>query len=130
MADSTPIVSPLFDFGVIINVQLRDDASGVLSPCTTGATDGFLATGNAADAVAIDATFISTGIYVGANGGDLIPGDWFFPIDAAVFTVAKCRAAFVAIDGTVSPVYFIARRVSGYRGSVKCKYVDARKIGT
>lgn len=118
----TPIVSPLNDFGRIINIQTRG-SDGVLAALTTGTVTGFIANSNAGDAAAYDAGWSVSGTYVGANGGDLVAGDWFFSIDAAVLTVALCRAAF----GNGETPYFIAQRTNGFRRYVKCKYSEADK---
>lgn len=119
---SAPIVSPLNDFGIIINAQMRDATTGVLGPVTTGSMTGFLAKSSLGDAAAYDASWSVSGVYVGASGGDLVAGDWFFSIDAAALTVALCRAAFAS-----ATPYFIAQRTSGFRRYVKCKFVDGDK---
>lgn len=121
MSATPPIVSPLNDFSIIVNVQMRDDTTAALAPVTTGTMTGFIAASNAADATAYDAGWSVAGRYVGASGGDLVAGDWYFAIDAAALTVALCRAAF----GAGAVPYFIAQKTNGFRRYVKCKYRES-----
>jgi hypothetical protein len=117
---STPVLSPANDFGLIANLQDFSRTTGVKFPLTTGTVTAFLATSNAADAVAADSSLSMSAVYVGAQVGRH-PGDWLVFWDATDLTLALLDPLFAA-----ATPYLIITYPAGIRVFAELAYLPTK----
>lgn len=110
-------LAPLNDFNRYVDIE-EVNASGVVVPLTSGTVTGFLATTNASDATAADATLSASLTYVGGANG--LPAErWLFQLDAAVLTKTLLDTHF----GESGVAYLIVKKDNGIRRWERLEYV-------
>jgi len=97
----TPILYPLNDLSVAMGPFETVTTLGVHTPITAGTISGFLATTDAPDAIAADATLAVANLsYIGGqpkgDGTNWAAGWWLIQFDAAVLTAALLNTLFAA----------------------------------
>lgn len=106
---------PLNDLAFFVKLQEVSTSTGAKSPLTTGTVTAFLATSNAADAIAADPTLSVSATHISG-------GKWLVFFDASVLTLSLLEGLFAA----VTP-YLIVQQSNGFRVYEELVYSESRE---
>lgn len=107
-------LSPLNDLAFFAKLQQVSTSTGAKTPLTSGTVTAFLATSNAADATAADASLSVSAVHVTG-------GKWLVFFDASVLTLTLLETHFAS----VTP-YLIIEQEDGFRVYHELEYSEAK----
>ena len=123
-------ISPLNTFWRLYQIDTISSVDGSETGATTGSVTGFIATSNAPDATAADATLSVAGTHVGVASpaaGQWPLGTWLISIPGSSLTVALMDQLF---NNNSTLPYLIIERTGSDRVSETLKYKRTKKATT